>query len=519
MRGATRALTEPGSRITSFIRHDAPDERQAVRAVLVLVNPDLANGHDIDVGIDPVDPFSGAALGNARTISGGDDTTAPLAPGEVRVVEVERLRPITRRRRPGQELDAALQAPRVVIEAVTPAVDAGRFAAKRLSGERVTVAADIFIDGHGVIVAELLWRCADETGWRRVPMRRGDNDRWQATFAPGRIGRHWFTVEAWADDFASLCRDIEVKQRAGADVAREIEEVRDLVETTATAAGPQVKAALARALDAMATASASQAIDILFAPDTALAMRAAMEHRFSTRHASLPLDVDRPAAGFASWYEMFPRSAAATPGRHGTFADVIARLPDIRAMGFDVLYLAADPSDRAYQPQRPQQRPAAAPDDPGSPYAIGAEEVATTPSIRNSERFEDFRRLVARRGRARHRDRARLRHPMLAGSSLATSSIREWFRWRPDGSMRFAENPPKKYEDIVNVEFYADGAASALWTALRDIVLFWIGHGVRIFRVDNPHTKPLPFWEWMIADVRARHPTCSFFPRPSPGRR
>ena len=220
-----------------------------------------------------------------------------------------------------------------------------------------------------------------------------------------------------------------------------------------------------------------------------------------------PVEAERRAAGFGSWYELFPRSQSGDPDRHGTFDDVIARLPAISAMGFDVLYFPPiHPIGRINRKGR-DNAPHAEPGEPGSPYAIGSEEgghEAIHPALGT---LDDFRRL---------RDAA-ARHGMELALDFAVQCapdhpwLREhpdWFEWRPDGSIRYAENPPKKYEDIVNVDFYAGSAVPALWLALRDIVLLWAGEGVRLFRVDNPHTKPLPFWEWMIAEVRAQYSGC-----------
>ena len=239
-------------------------------------------------------------------------------------------------------------------------------------------------------------------------------------------------------------------------------------------------------------------------------MRAADERPFACRHApEIPIDVDRPQAGFASWYEMFPRSVTDDPARHGTFADVIERLPAIRAMGFDVLYFPPIHPIGTTNRKGRNNALRAEPDDVGSPYAIGGPEGghdAIHPALGT---LDDFRALIA----AAKDNGLEIALDFAIQCSPDHPWLREhpdWFRWRPDGSLRYAENPPKKYEDIVNPDFYADAAMPALWIALRDVVLFWIDQGVRIFRVDNPHTKPLPFWQWMIADIRGRHPDVIF---------
>ena len=239
-------------------------------------------------------------------------------------------------------------------------------------------------------------------------------------------------------------------------------------------------------------------------------MHAADDGRSPAEHTpAIPLDVDRPQAGFASWYEMFPRSATDDPARHGTFVDVIARLPAIRAMGFDVLYFPPIHPIGTTNRKGRNNALRAEPDDVGSPYAIGGPEGGHDAIHPQLGTLDDFRALVA----------AAKDHGLEIALDFAIQCspdhpwLREhpdWFRWRPDGSIRFAENPPKKYEDIVNPDFYAEAAMPGLWLALRDVVQFWVDQGVRIFRVDNPHTKPLPFWHWMIADIRGRHPDVIF---------
>jgi len=230
---------------------------------------------------------------------------------------------------------------------------------------------------------------------------------------------------------------------------------------------------------------------------------------FYVESVSYPLEVERGGAAFASWYEIFPRSASGDEQRHGTFDDVIRRLGAIRGMGFDVLYFPPiHPIGRTNRKGRNNSLRAEA-DDPGSPYAIGSAEGGHDAIHPQLGTLEDFRRL---------RDAAREKGLELALDFAIQCSpdhpwLREhpgWFAWRPDGSIKYAENPPKKYEDIVNVDFYAHDAKPGLWTALRDVVMFWADEGVRLFRVDNPHTKPLPFWEWMIGEVRARYPDAVF---------
>lgn len=519
--GETRSLKIPNGAVTALLRAGTTHAETSAQAILALINSDLTRAQPLDVVLDPLPPTAGAAFGHAVSLDPAEDPhikdrhakdpQAPLAPGEVRVLRLERLAAVhidCPGARP--QLGPALHAPRIVINAMTPHVDQGRFAAKRLAGETVVVTADIFTDGHGVIDADLLWRAGDETDWRRAPLRRGDNDQWVGEFTPGRVGRHWFTIEAWLDEFGGICKDIEAKQRVGADIGLELTEAQHLVETALATAEPRLEAGLTQLQARLTTTDHDEASALILAPETRRLMRHAHLRPFLVRHEpALPIEIERPQAGFAAWYELFPRSTARAPDRHGTFADVIAELPRIKAMGFDVLYLPPIHPIGTTNRKGRNNSLVAAPDDPGSPYAIGAAEGGHDAVHAELGTLEDFRALVKAAtdlGLEIALDFAiqvSPDHPWL-------KAHRDWFRWRPDGSLRFAENPPKKYEDIVNIEFYGEGAAQEIWSALRDVVLFWITQGVKIFRVDNPHTKPLPFWEWMIGDVRTRHPDVIF---------
>jgi starch synthase (maltosyl-transferring) len=371
-------------------------------------------------------------------------------------------------------LTAALRASRIAIERIAPQVDGGRYPVRAVAGQPLTIEADIFMDGHDRIDAHVAW----DTGGivRYVPMRPLGNDRWQASFTPPQPGRCRFSVEAWLDRPATLRHEIEKKRAAGQPV--EVEQ-RELAEALAhTDARP-----------------------------------------FLARHApEIEVDVERERAGFASWYELFPRSQAREPGRHGTFDDVIARLPAIRAMGFDVLYFPPIHPIGVKNRKGRNNSLRAAPGDPGSPYAIGSADGghdAVHPQLGGIEAFRRLRAAADDAGLELALDFAvqfSPDHPWLKQHP-------GWFSWRPDGTLKFAENPPKKYEDISNCDFYTTDHAAGLWQQLRDVILHWVGEGVKIFRVDNPHTKPLPFWEWLIADVRAKHPDVIFlseaFTRPA----
>ncbi|GAA5234149.1 alpha-1,4-glucan--maltose-1-phosphate maltosyltransferase [Verticiella sediminum] len=406
-----------------------------------------------------------------------------------------------------EALDAAIHMPRIAIQDIRPSTEDPTHLVKRVVGEALVVHANIFMDGHDVLAARLLWRAADEDGWHAEPMVALGNDAWRGSFTPERIGRHEYTVQAWRDVFGTYRSELAKKHAAGIDVSLEVIEGRQLLERAGVPHGEDI--------DAQA----------LLGAEVGAAMAKADLREFE--HTHLPaqaLAVERRAARFASWYEMFPRSQSGDPQRHGTFRDVIERLPYVRDMGFDVLYFPPiHPIGRTNRKGRNNSLKAG-PDDPGSPYAIGGEAGGHDAIHPELGTLDDFRALV----------KAAAEHDLEIALDFAVQCspdhpwLREhpeWFSWRPDGSMRYAENPPKKYEDIVNVDYYGKpgkrriSGNAALWLALRDVVLFWCDEGVRTFRVDNPHTKPLPFWQWMIAEVQARYPDAIFlseaFTRPN----
>ncbi len=390
------------------------------------------------------------------------------------------------------------------IEAVYPSVDDGRFPVKRIVGEPVEVWADIFRNGHEVTVAQLLWKRDGETEWRREPMRHDVNDRWTASFTPRDLGRHHYVVEAWTDEFGTWRRDFERKRDAGVDVSLDALEGASLL-TKADAAKREAAAVIVQKCEDFLQNGDAEP---LLSPELADAM-AESQHRLGlTVSRSYPLVIDRPVARNGAWYEMIPRSQGTTPGQHGTFNDCIARIPEIAALGFDVVYLTPIHPIGTTNRKGRNNALVAAPDDPGSLYAIGSADGghdAVHPELGTLDDFRNFVTVCKQHGMEVALDIAvqcSPDHPWLREHP-------EWFRKRPDGSMRFAENPPKKYEDIVNPDFDAP-SAPALWDSLRDVILFWVAQGVRIFRIDNPHTKPFPFWEWLIAEVQARHPDTIF---------
>lgn len=390
------------------------------------------------------------------------------------------------------------------IENVYPRIDDGRFPVKRIAGERVEVWADIYRDGHDVIGAALVWRRERDREWQREPMTFHSNDRWGGSFVPPEPGRYVYAIEAWTDEFATWRHGLELKQKAGADITLEAIEGAGMLSKVQAAPHEAAAIILRQCEDYLQTGDVAP----LLAPELKDAMAESQSRPDLTRSQLFPFVADRPRARYSTWYEMVPRSQGKIPGRHGTFRDCIARLPDVAAMGFDVLYFTPiHPIGRINRKGR-NNAVTAAEGDPGSPYAIGAAEGGHDAVHPELGTLEDFRALVA----------ACKEHGMEVALDFAVQCspdhpwLKEhpqWFRRRPDGSMRYAENPPKKYEDIVNPDFASEDAA-ALWNALRNVVLFWIDQGVKIFRVDNPHTKPLHFWEWLIHEIQLRHPDVIF---------
>ncbi|WP_231712331.1 maltotransferase domain-containing protein [Vineibacter terrae] len=510
---ASQLVSSPRAAVAAVLQSSRADNPGSTR--LILANADLGQANRIDaasllmrsadhgVRYRSLLPPQGEAL--------SPDKETSLAAGEVRLLAAETVTALLSKRRSGRAaVDKACSAPRVVLEQISPAVDGGRFPVKRLIGDLVTVEADIFSDGHGILRAVLRWRHDDESDWREQRMEPVINDRWRAAFPLERLGRYVFTIEAWCDAFATYRDELTKKYAAGRTVDLEIEEGRVLIAQAAQRMSGEAAGALEQIAAAIPGQAPAQQIALLLAEATADLMAQADDRPFKYRHEpALAVEVDRRAAAFASWYEIFPRSQSGDPARHGTFDDVIRNLPRIRAMGFDVLYFPPiHPIGRTNRKGRNNSLQAG-PTDPGSPYAIGASEGGHDAIHSELGSIDDFRRL--REAAAAHGLELALDfaiqcapdHPWLKQHP-------GWFDWRPDGSLRYAENPPKKYEDIVNVDFYTQGAKPGLWLALRDVVLFWADQGVRLFRVDNPHTKPLPFWEWLIADIRARYPDAIF---------
>jgi len=399
---------------------------------------------------------------------------------------------------------------RVVIEAVKPEIDGGRFPIKRTPGEKVVVEADIFADGHDVIACVVLFRKEDQSKWTEIPMEHLGNDRWRGQFEVRDLGRYLYTLRAWVDPFETWRSDLEKKMEADQDISMDLLTGAEIVE----AASQRASKADAKRLREWASTlrsrkSSSEKQRIAVSEDLATLVEKYPGLEFATTYdEELVVVVDRETARFSSWYEVFPRSCISEPDGHGTFKDCEARLPYIAAMGFDVLYLPPIHPIGRTQRKGKNNAPVAGPEDSGSPWAIGAQEgghKAIHPKLGTSE---DFGRLVA----------TAQEHGVEVALDLAfqctpdhpyVKEHPEWFYWRPDGNVRYAENPPKKYEDIYPLNFETE-QWQELWKELKSVVDFWINQGVRIFRVDNPHTKPFCFWEWLIAEVKKEHPEVIF---------
>ena len=403
---------------------------------------------------------------------------------------------------------------RAVIDAVLPCVDNGRFPVKCVAGERVQVRAHCFTDGHDVLRVQLCWRAHDQAEFREVPMKPQGNDVWEASFSPPSPGRYVYTAVAWVDPFDSW--RYEMARRVDAADLRVAAQVGAL-EIAAAAA--RAEGADRTALQRWASELDARAADLAFDATSlkALALddeyavlaRRHPDRRHAVRHpAELPLVADRERARFSTWYELFPRSVGAGPGVHGTFRDVEARLPAIAAMGFDVLYFPPIHPIGRVQRKGPNNALASGPEDVGSPWAIGAVEGGHKSILPALGTGEDFRRLLARA--AEHGLEIALDIAFqCAPDHPYVKAHPDWFRWRPDGTVQYAENPPKKYQDIYPFNFECDDWR-ALWAELKSVIDHWIGEGVRIFRVDNPHTKAFPFWEWAIGEVKREHPDAIF---------
>ncbi len=417
---------------------------------------------------------------------------------------------------------------RVVVEGVSPEIDRGAFPVKRIIGDSVVVQADIFADGHDSVGAELLFRYGHEDVWRRSLMKSVGNDRWRGEFLASEFGKYYYTVEGWIDRFgtwrnAMIKRIDSVPTESGDNIRAECLIGAALVEEAALRAAPEDAARLRDSVRILRGEwSPEISKQVVLGDEIAAIVQRYPDRRFAARYGKeLCVVVDREKAAFSAWYEMFPRSCASEPGGHGTLQDCEARLPYVAAMGFDVLYLPPiHPIGHTSRKGKNNEIGAGA-GAAGSPWAIGSEEGGHTSIDPKLGTLEDLKRLIAKAQT----------HGIEIALDLAFQCspdhpyVRqhpEWFRKRPDGTIQYAENPPKQYQDIYPLDFETPQWPD-MWQELKRVVLFWIEHGVRTFRADNPHTKALPFWEWMIGEVKDQHPDILFlaeaFTRPKLMRR
>jgi starch synthase (maltosyl-transferring) len=413
---------------------------------------------------------------------------------------------------------------RIVIEEVQPQIDSGRYPAKRTLGDLVTVTAAIFGDGHDHIAARLLYRHSSQSTWKLARFTALPNDIWTANFVVDKLGPWRFTIEAWVDHFDTWMHDFAKRLNAQPDPQEPTQQIstpQDIPLALRIGAG-HLDAAAARAIGDDARALTAAAIDLrmladanhpLYGPveleDIALLAAKYPDLSFSSRYATeVPLWVDRERARFSSWYEIFPRSCSPTTGTHGTFRDLAGRVPEIAVMGFDVLYLPPiHPIGMAFRKGK-NNSVAAAPGDVGSPWAIGAKEGGHTAILADLGTFDDFAALV-KTAQANGMEIALDIAFQCSPDHPWVTEHPEWFLHRPDGTIQYAENPPKKYQDIYPLNFESKDWLG-LWDALYSVFKFWVERGVRVFRVDNPHTKALPFWEWCIAEIQRTAPDVIF---------
>jgi starch synthase (maltosyl-transferring) len=403
---------------------------------------------------------------------------------------------------------------RVIVERVQPEIDAGRFPIRRTPGESVAVTADLFADGHDLIAGVVRYRyvggdCGDESDWQEAPLAPLGNDTWGGNFSVERLGRYEYTIEAWIDRFGSWQKELIAKAEAGQDVSSELIEGADFVHGAAMRSEFDRARLLKYANKLRGTMSQSARVSAARDVRLRTLMDAHPDRSLTTVYERLlQVIVDPTLARYGAWYEMFPRSSTPDPTRSGTLREAESRLTDIASMGFDIVYLPpVHPIGRTHRKGR-NNALVALPGDPGSPWAIGSVDgghTAIEPGLGTFDDFDRFVHVANRLGLDVALDiafQASPDHPWVREHP-------EWFKHRPDGTIKYAENPPKKYQDIYPFNFDTVDC-EPLWAALRDIFLFWIGHGIKIFRVDNPHTKPFRFWEWCLAEIRSQHPDTIF---------
>ena len=415
-----------------------------------------------------------------------------------------------------ESLQASLQAQpdprrRVAIESVQPEIDCGRFPIKRITGEKVVVEAAIFADGHDQLACRILYWDGAQAESQTAPMASIGNDRWRGEFRVSKVGRYRYSIEGWVDRFgtwrADLVKRIAVKQNVAVELLIGAQIIEDAARRASGEHATQLSDWAQRLRDAAENEPLGRTVAL--EEDLLPVIQLYPDPNSITRYGKeLEIVVDRPKALFSAWYEVFPRSCSPEPGRHGTLKDCEAWLPYIASMGFDVVYLPPiHPIGHTHRKGK-NNSTAAQPDDVGSPWAIGSEEGGHKSVHPQLGTLDDVRHFVAAAGD----------HGLEVAIDIAfqcspdhpyTREHPEWFRMRPDGTIQYAENPPKKYEDIYPINFDSP-AAAALMDELKSVFEFWIDRGIHIFRVDNPHTKPFHFWHWTIEAIKQRNPEIIF---------
>ncbi|MBL7858225.1 MAG: alpha-1,4-glucan--maltose-1-phosphate maltosyltransferase [Cyclobacteriaceae bacterium] len=393
---------------------------------------------------------------------------------------------------------------RVIIENVQPQVDGGLYPAKRTIGERVAVSADIFGDGHDHIRAQVQYRKKEAAVWEKTEMNPGMNDGWTASFMVPEKGVYIFTIVAWVDHFDTWYDGFKKKVAAKVDVHLELLEGALMLRKLA---GNKYEDLL-RLADKLEDKHYASAIETVLSADFAYVVHHYPLMEFETTFdKQLEIVVEHKKANFTTWYELFPRSAS-LEGKHGSFQDVIKLLPRVHAMGFDVLYLPPIHPIGKINRKGKNNNVRAEKGEPGSPWAIGSDEGGHKSIHAQLGTLEDYKKLIEEAGKFGI-DIALDIAFQCAPDHPYVKEHPDWFKQRPDGSIQYAENPPKKYQDIYPFNFESDDW-QALWDELKSVITFWIDQGVKIFRVDNPHTKPIPFWQWAIAEVNKAYPDIIF---------
>jgi starch synthase (maltosyl-transferring) len=400
---------------------------------------------------------------------------------------------------------------RVIIESVYPEIDSGKFPVKRTAGEKVEVRADIFADGHNELRAVLLHRKKGKRNWQETTMKPLSNDRWEAFFRTDEMGWYEYTLQGWVDHFKSWQKGIELKYEANQEIHVEMKIGELMMQSARERADASHKSKLDQWINFIngVENNPAAAIALVLSEEVSEVMYECTDRRYATTYDKiLQVEVERKRALFSSWYEVFPRSTSPEPGRHGTFRDVENILPLVAKMGFDILYFPPiHPIGVSFRKGK-DNSPAAEPGEPGSPWAIGGKEGGHKAIHPELGTLEDFHNVVKK---AAEYD-IEIALDLAYQCSQDHPYVREhpqWFTWRPDGTVQYAENPPKKYQDVLALNFENDDWQN-MWKELKSIADYWIEQGVKVFRVDNPHTKSFRFWEWMISEIKKKHPDIIF---------